>query len=370
MRRFLLPLCLAAAFLLPPAFGLQRFPPPDFESGYRQPPLEFQYQSKYSRELRDAVILVAALAIAGWFLLYKRNRAAIFVIGLLCLLYFGFYKQGCICPIGSIQNVVYAIIYSSYTIPAAVLIVFFAPLVCALILGRVFCGSVCPLGAIQDIFLFRPVRIPGWLGGSLGLLRYFYLGLAVFFVVGYERFTICEYDPFVSFFRWSGAWWRIGLGASFLVLAMFVGRAYCRFLCPYGAILSFLSRWTSLGVRITPDECIKCTLCDDACPFGAILEPGKRKGASPRTKALLCLVTVALILGLAGVFYYVAAESKTALGLGMWFGLVIGGGILAAAKGSVREEYSVDYAACFSCGRCYEYCPRDRAARKEKTVEG
>jgi polyferredoxin len=369
MRKFLLTLSVIAAFLLPSAFGLQRFPPPDFESGYRQPPLEFQYQSRYSNEVRDALLLIAALAVAGWFLLYKRNRTAIFAIGLASLLYFGFYKQGCICPIGSIQNVAYAISYSSYTIPVAVLIVFFAPLVCALILGRIYCGSVCPLGAIQDIFLFRSVRIPGWLGGALGLLRYFYLGLAVFFVVGYERFTICEYDPFVSFFRWSGAWWRIGMGAAFLLSTMFIGRVYCRFLCPYGAILSFLSRWTSVGVRVTPDDCVKCTLCEDACPFGAILQPGKRKGASDRTKAFLWLLAVVLILGLGVAFYYVTRRSTAGMVLGMWFGLVIGSGMLGAARGSVREEYSVDYSACFSCGRCYEYCPRDRAARKEKNAQ-
>jgi polyferredoxin len=155
--------------------------------------------------------------------------------------------------------------------------------VAALLFGRIFCGGVCPLGAIQDLVLLRPKNMPERLDRALSWLRYAYLAVAVLFAgwglnvalgswqvkIG-RRFLICEWDPFVGIFRLSGPFHMILIGLGLLLLGMFYGRPYCRWLCPYGALLSILSRFAWKNVQITPDRELDCGLCADACPYGAI----------------------------------------------------------------------------------------------------
>jgi Fe-S-cluster-containing hydrogenase component 2 len=60
-----------------------------------------------------------------------------------------------------------------------------------------------------------------------------------------------------------------------------IGRPYCRFLCPYGALLNLFSRVARRRVSITPDDCVICGLCENACPFDAIHEATEEEGTKP-----------------------------------------------------------------------------------------
>ena len=62
-------------------------------------------------------------------------------------------------------------------------------------------------------------------------------------------------------------------------LARGKGMAYCRYLCPYGALLSLFSRCAWRTFSITPDRELDCGLCRDACPYGAI-EQHRATGAA------------------------------------------------------------------------------------------
>jgi len=356
---------LSALFVFATLFAIvthseQRFPPPDFETGYTQPPLTFQEYTTGPRQYVDVVAMMVGLGLAVWLLHYRRSREGLFVLGIASLLYFGFYKQGCVCPIGSIQNVALGLADPTYKVSLPVIAFFVLPLVFALIWGRVFCGAVCPLGAIQDLFLFKAIRVPLWLERPLGLLRYVYLGLAVFFAVVYSRFVICEYDPFVSFFRMVGPFWRLALGGFFLLVGLYVARPYCRYLCPYGALLSLLSRWTSIGVHITPKECINCTLCDASCPFEAIQRPTLPTIASPKVRRLLTPSALAAVIFFSAAGYLATGGTLSGTLLGGWFGLVIASAMLSLSREGRRDTFEVDQSSCLSCGRCYESCPHTR----------
>jgi ferredoxin len=219
------------------------------------------------------------------------------------------------------------------TLPWLTAALFFVPLLFALFFGRIFCGSVCPLGAVQDLVLLRPLRIPGWLEHPLRMMAVAYLGFAVLLAATGSSYIICQYDPFVSLFRivpigkwirwhmqWRGAgdtfqtlttgrWGLFGFTLSFLVISAFVGRPYCRFLCPYGVLLRWFGRLSWKRVTITPDDCIQCRLCEDACPFGAIDKPTPPLKPTGWDKSRLAVVLLVL---------------PVLLGLGAWGGLRLG----------------------------------------------
>ena len=245
----------------------------DIGGGYKTPPVQRPLPRAGWWNAVDVGLLAAALALSSWIVLRRRSRAGFVVLAIGCLWYFGFHRQGCVCPIGAIQNVAVALTDPNYVIPYAVILFFILPLLLALFFGRVFCGGVCPLGAIQELVLLKPVRVPRGLDRGLGWLKYVYLVLAIYFAVqpALQRdFIICRFDPFVGLFRFTGSAGVLMFGGALLILGIFVGRPYCRYLCPYGALLSILSRFSWRGVTVAGGKELDCGLCTHACPYGAI----------------------------------------------------------------------------------------------------
>ena len=245
----------------------------DIGGEYVTPKVQNPRPRGYWAELVDVGLLAIALGLAVWFVIHLRNRKLTLGLNIACLAYFGFYREGCVCPIGSIQNVALSLGDPVYAIPIVVTAAFVLPLLVALFFGRAFCGGVCPLGAIQELVVLKPVQVPVKLDRCLGWLKWVYLGLAIWFVLlpaADRDFLICRYDPFVGFFRRSGFAHMMFIGAGFLLLGVFVGRPYCRYLCPYGALLSLCARLSGRGVTITPAKELDCGLCTEACPYGSI----------------------------------------------------------------------------------------------------
>jgi polyferredoxin len=243
--------------------------------GYVTPQVQHPRPRAVAWQVADVALLLAALAASSWLALRSRRRAGLVALSVFCLAYFGFYREGCICPIGATQNVAVALVDARYAVPHYVVATFVLPLAAALLFGRVFCSGVCPLGAIQELVTMRPVTVPARLDRALGSLKWVYLGVALYFAVlpaASRDFLICRFDPFVGLFRFTGSAWLLASGGALLVAGVFVGRPYCRWLCPYGALLSAFSRYAWRSFSITPGRELDCGLCQGACPYGAIVD--------------------------------------------------------------------------------------------------
>ncbi len=412
-----LPILLAAGLSAVPARAGDLIPVPEFTD--HSVPISMPPAPDHPGwEWLNVGLLLGALILATYFSLVSRSRRGLFVLAVASLIWFGFVRTGCICAIGATQNVALALFDSSYSIPLTIVAIFMLPLVFTLFFGRTFCAAVCPLGAIQEVVAVRPVRVPAWLDHALGLFPYIYLGLAVIFAASGTAFVICRYDPFVPLFRLSGDVNMLIFGGALLLLGVFVGRPYCRYLCPYGAVLAVLSKGAKWHARIPPEECIRCQLCEDSCPYGAIQEPSSplpresRPAARRRLAGLLVLVPVLVVVGgLLGALLAVAlsrldpevrlaerirqedsgqVEGTTDaseafrntgapkeelfaraveirgrfrwLGalLAAWVGLVVGIKLITLSIRRRREDYQPDRARCVSCARCYWYCPGEQ----------
>lgn len=410
------------------AYGVDRISPPEFETGYQMPVTTTGPPRADIYEYIDVVVLLLTLLLAAYFALKLRSRKCLFVLMLFSLAYFGFWRKGCVCSIGALQNIALALFEPDYALPISVLLFLLLPLVSTLFFGRIFCSAICPIGAIQDLVLLKPVSVPSWLESPLRLFAWLYLSLAILLAATGSAFIICRYDPFIAFFRVSGNINMLITGGCFLIVAIFIGRPYCRFLCPYGVILGQLSRLTKWHVTITPDKCVKCRLCEDSCPFGAIQKPtfqwprrdyNKDKKRLALLLGLLPIMIISLALlaqttsgwmsqahprvklatevflhettnvkettdpvlafrstgedpqQLYAQALHIRSQFKTGTFiLGAFLGLVIALKLITHALRVPISDYQTEKAACLSCARCFEYCPYEHARLKNKLTSG
>ena len=105
--------------------------PEDIGAGYIVPEVQRPAPRSAAWHVVDVAALVAALALVAAACHRWRRRWVIVAVTIASLAYFGFYRQGCVCPIGAIQNVAVALVDDTVVLPGIVLAFFFLPLVFA-----------------------------------------------------------------------------------------------------------------------------------------------------------------------------------------------------------------------------------------------
>ena len=191
------------------------------------------------------------------------------------------------CPLGSLQNAIAASADRPAFYVVGVLLLF------GLLLGRVICGFLCPFGLLQELLHKIPSKKlkKSPLTRKLSQLKYavlliFALAIPAWFALrrlpmpGFCKF-ICpagtlEGAVLLLLHPTNGAlramagglfWWKLTLLVLILAACVFVYRAFCRFLCPLGALYGLMARLALLGVKVDESRCTACGACLRLCPM-------------------------------------------------------------------------------------------------------
>ena len=180
------------------------------------------------------------------------------------------------CPLGSLQNSVGNHKYSFYVLGIIFLY--------GLMFGRMVCGWLCPFGLVQDLlYKIKTPKMPkNPVTRALSHLKYIILVLFVFVfaVIGFYP-AFCKYicpagileaafgilPQALGELERLGALftWKFSLFVCFVVASIFVYRAFCRFICPMGAIYSLFNKISFFGIKLEKHKCTNCGRCISTC---------------------------------------------------------------------------------------------------------
>ncbi|WDP92865.1 MAG: 4Fe-4S binding protein [Desulfobacter sp.] len=179
------------------------------------------------------------------------------------------------------------------------LVIFFIACTTALIFKKGFCAWVCPVGFLSEmlsrlngVLIKKTLAFPRWADLILRPAKYL---LAGFFIWGIfvnmpvkalEQFIYSPYNRFadlkmLAFFTHISCP-SLAVILVLSVLSVFIPHFWCRYLCPYGALLGLLGLLSLGRIRRDPDACINCGKCEVVCP-GRI-----RITAKPRVNTMEC----------------------------------------------------------------------------------
>jgi polyferredoxin len=346
-------------------------------------------------------------------------------LGLVLSLFFGTHFTGAD-YIGPVEAVFHFDPLVTLAITLAAKAIFFSSLLAlatillTVVLGRVFCGWVCPLGTIHQFFsfVFKRTKLhkPKAVSAKPLALKYYILifGL-VAALLGLNLFGYL--DPFALLYRslatgvipatavgtnaFIGALYGLGLGAvgdpltqfvedltlnavfrgGFFIGLIFLGlllmnawreRYWCRYVCPLGALLGFVSVGNVFKPKVDPDKCIKCNLCNlqcetqaspypdeewrkpecvycftcgAICPTAAISFPvrnAERKAPYVSLKRRQAILAPLVALAAVPLFKLTPADKRA-------------GEKLIRPPGALPEKQFLE--KCIKCGECMKACP-------------
>lgn len=152
----------------------------------------------------------------------------------------------------------------------------------SILFRKAFCSWLCPIGTVSEYLwrfgkhiLKRNVRVWRWLDIPLRSLKYILLGLFLWVVgsmsvEGIELFLASPYGviadvKMLNFFRFMSTTAAVTV-LVLVVLSVFIQNFWCRYLCPYGALMGLAALFSPARISRDPEPCIDCAKCAKACP--------------------------------------------------------------------------------------------------------
>lgn len=186
------------------------------------------------------------------------------------------------------------------------LFILLAAITMSFLIGKSFCGWLCPFGFASELLYkarrcvtpsFRPP--PAWLDLALGAVKYLILTFFVYIIffamdaAALRSFLDGDYNT-ISDIKMYYFFARITplaafITASLFLLSFFVPYFWCRYLCPYGALLGLFSLAGPVKIKRSAGACVNCGLCAAVCPQSIAVNKAAVVFSDECTSCALCL---------------------------------------------------------------------------------
>ena len=192
-------------------------------------------------------------------------------------------------PIAGLMNSKY--FFTTGRIPSihpAAMFLFLAFVLMSLLLKKAFCSWLCPVGTLSEYLgllgrrvFGRNLRLPRWVDIPLRGLKYLLFAFFASFIAAMSAEALADFmaTPYglladvkmLNFFRDISLTAAIVIGVLMLG-SMLVQNFWCRYLCPYGALMGLVSLLSPIKIRRDAEACIDCAKCARACPSGLAVD--------------------------------------------------------------------------------------------------
>ncbi len=230
-----------------------------------------------------------------------------------------------------------------------------------IVLSRFFCGWLCAFGALQGVFGWlgkkiyrRRFAVPAKLDAILRWAKYPVLVAIVYFTWRAGDLIIRPYDPLAAYGHLSAGltavWAEFAVGFILLIatllLSMLYERAFCKYLCPLGAVNAILGRIPLFRIKRVASTCISCSKCDRSCPMNIDVSHAEAINSPECISCMECVTACptkknSLVTTLGGKALKVGVV--VAIGFGIYFGAAAIGqaaGMLRFAPKSLTAQAS------------------------------
>jgi polyferredoxin len=231
------------------------------------------------------------------------------------------------------------------------LTILLAALATALLARKAFCSWVCPVGAVsralewlgrRTLWRRRWPAVPRALDLPLSGLKVLLLGFFAWAVLvrmplaAVEAFLRSPYnlaaDARMLRLFTSPTTTVLAVLGGLVVMSLVVKHAWCRWLCPYGALLGLASALSPLSIRRDPDACNDCRACTRACPV-EIPVHARLRVLSPECTGCMSCVSACTVPACLGVTRKGARSLSPRLVPAVALGVMLGAWALARAAG-------------------------------------
>ncbi|HLB24804.1 MAG TPA: 4Fe-4S binding protein, partial [Nitrospirota bacterium] len=214
---------------------------------------------------------------------------------------------GAFLPIGALTSLKYWIVTGSiHPAHPAALFIFVGAVAVSVAVKKGFCGWICPVGLISgrlykpwDKIFKKNVRPPRWVDWPLRSLKYL---LLIFFfwaivlgmnVQGLHNFLDGDYwmvaDVKMLKFFMNISYTALIVILALALLSLPIRNFWCRYLCPYGALLGIFGLVSPFEITRDEEKCNHCMKCTRNCPAYLPVEAKKRVFSPECTSCMTCL---------------------------------------------------------------------------------